>query len=648
MTKKNLMPIIVLTAICLVVAALLGAVNYFTEPKIALRNDKAILESLDKAMPGGEFNPKPDKLHANAPKTVSRAYTEKNGKGTVIVLLTTEGYTGKPIGITVGISSEGKITGMEITQNEESIVPPQLQPGGSYGQHFKDKGADDIADVVTGATVVYTEGAIKNALNDAFTYLGLAEALPELPREESEIKNLAQQFYGNSSAKLESSTPEKCEYVKRIYKEKGKNSYVAYAFAYSQYGTPEFEFLVYVGEDGTVTAVNKILWKVSDPKPEWGYNPPSDEVVDAFFQSLVGKNIHNISSVDVATGVTNTSNKVKDAALECLKFAKPTLPRDTAEIDSLAKELFGNSSVKFEVTEPKDKTYVKRLYKDKESDAFVAYALAYSQYGTPEFEFLVYVDDNGTVKGVNKIFWKVSDPKPEWGYNPPSEEVVNAFFNSFIGKNVYTVTSVDVATGVTNTSNKVKDAALEILKLSTPKIPRDRAEIAALAKALYGDSSAKLSCKEFKDNQYARLAFYESGKKSYVAYAFAYSQYGTPEFEFLVYVDEDGTVKAVEKILWKVSDPKPEWGYNPPSEEVVNAFFDSFVGKNADNITDVDVATGVTNTSNKVKDAALETLKIDVLEKSNAPRIIGISILAAAAVATAAVVIITKKRRTVK
>ena len=81
---------------------------------------------------------------------------------------------------------------------------------------------------------------------------------------------------------------------------------------------------------------------------------------------------------------------------------------------------------------------------------------------------------------------------------------------------------------------------------------------------------------------------------------------------------------------------------------MVNAFFASFVGKNADNITDVDVATGVTNTSNKVKDAALETLKIDVLEKSNAPRIIGISILAAAAVATAAVVILTKKRRTVK
>ena len=32
MTKKNLMPVIVLTAICIIVAALLGAINAITEP----------------------------------------------------------------------------------------------------------------------------------------------------------------------------------------------------------------------------------------------------------------------------------------------------------------------------------------------------------------------------------------------------------------------------------------------------------------------------------------------------------------------------------------------------------------------------------------------------------------------------------------
>lgn len=197
MTKKNLMPIIVLTAICLVVAALLGAVNYFTAPKIAERNEQAILKSLEKAMPGGEFNAEPDLLPENAPETISRAYTEKNGKGAVIVLLTKEGYTGNPIGITVGISAEGKITGMEITRNEESIVPGELKPGGSYGKHFFDKEADEVVDVVTGATVEYTEGAIKGALIDAFAYLGFEVATPELPREESE-KSLTPRIIGIS------------------------------------------------------------------------------------------------------------------------------------------------------------------------------------------------------------------------------------------------------------------------------------------------------------------------------------------------------------------------------------------------------------------------------------------------------------------
>ena len=202
MTKKNLMPIIVLTAICLVVAALLGAVNYFTAPVIQERNEKAILESLEKAMPDGEFDTTPDKLPKDAPKTISRVYTEKNGKGTVVVLLTKEGYTGNPIGITVGISADGKITGMEITQNEESIVPGELKPGGSYGQHFVGKEADQIADVETGATVVFTEGAIKSSLRDAFVYLGFEKPLPELPREESEIKAKAEALYGEADAVL--------------------------------------------------------------------------------------------------------------------------------------------------------------------------------------------------------------------------------------------------------------------------------------------------------------------------------------------------------------------------------------------------------------------------------------------------------------
>ena len=505
MTKKNLMPVIILTAICIIVAALLGAVNALTEPEIEERNEAAESASLSKAMPGGEFNSEPDKLKDGAPATITKVYTEKNGMGTVVVLLTNKGYTGQNIGLTVGIDAEGKITGLQITQNGESIVPPELKPNGSYGNHYIGVGADELPELSTGATVVFTEGAIKGAINDAFVYLGFADELPELPREESEIEEMAKELYGNGSENLESQTPGNCDYVKRIYKESGKDAYVAYAFVYSQ-------------------------------------------------------------------------------------------------------------------------------------------------YKAPEFEFLVHVDENGTIKAINKILWKVSDPKPEWGYNPPSDAEVEAFFNSFIGKNAATVTSVDIVTGATNTAGRVREAFAEALEFISPAIPREISEIEARAKALYGNPNANLECTELEGFRYARLLFRESGNSSYVAYALVYSpNYGTPELEFLVHVGEDGTIKAIEKLLWKVSDPKPEWGYNPPSEAEVDAFFQSFVGKNANNVTSVDISTGATNTAGRARDAALETLEISIsLEKSYAPRVIGISILAVSAILSVTIAVINKKRRAVK
>ena len=319
MTKKQaIKSVVTLLCICLVVAALLAIVNSFTSTEINDRNKAAVAESLGKVMKDGEFDTEPDKLSADAPKTISEVYTEKTGKGTVVVLVTNKGYTGKNIGITVGIDTEGKIVGMVVTQNEESIIPNELRPGGSYGEHYVGAEAGDIAELTTGATVSFTEGAIKGALRDAFVYLGFEKELPELPREESEIEARAKALYGNQSINLVSITPEDTTYVKRVYKERGSAEYVAYAFAYSQYGTPEFEFLVYVDASGTVKAVDKILWKVSDPKPEWGYIPPTEQEVNIFFESFVGKNVNDILSVDAASGATNTSGRVKDAALETL------------------------------------------------------------------------------------------------------------------------------------------------------------------------------------------------------------------------------------------------------------------------------------------------------------------------------------------
>ena len=114
---QNIKPVAILVAICIVVAAILGGINAITKKVISSRNDAAITESLTKVMEGGQFNSEPDTLRPSAPKTISKVYTEKTGMGAVVVIVTNKGYTGKNIGFTVGISTDGKITGMEITEN---------------------------------------------------------------------------------------------------------------------------------------------------------------------------------------------------------------------------------------------------------------------------------------------------------------------------------------------------------------------------------------------------------------------------------------------------------------------------------------------------------------------------------------------------
>ena len=311
MKKQNIMPIVVLTVICVIVAALLGGVNSFTSKEIAKKNAEIIKESLGIVMPNGSFNTEPDKLKDDAPETVKSVYTDKLGNGYVVILESTKGYTGKAIGITAAIDTDGKIIKAVVTKNEESIVPPELKPMGSYGDKYTGIGADEIADLVTGATVKFTETAIKNALYDALTYLGFAE-----DKVLSGAFELMPGAEGFEEVELKSTDGT----VKRMLRESSGLGYVIYTHTYATYGGGlETETLIAVDNNGKITNISNLLWVVGhnveiDPTQP----PPSDESVNDFFKSFIGKTIDDVDSVDFIVGCTGTSSNVKAAVTDAL------------------------------------------------------------------------------------------------------------------------------------------------------------------------------------------------------------------------------------------------------------------------------------------------------------------------------------------
>lgn len=162
--KKHLKPVIVLTAICLCGALLLAVVNLFTKPIIEENLARRQRQSLLAAMPGAADFTQVN-LPADAPDTVRALYRETGGGGYVMLLSARSQYTGsEPMGITVGIDGEGKITGVVLTSYTESKDFGKS----TYPARYTGLGTADAAAVETVSGVTYSSTAFRKAIADAF------------------------------------------------------------------------------------------------------------------------------------------------------------------------------------------------------------------------------------------------------------------------------------------------------------------------------------------------------------------------------------------------------------------------------------------------------------------------------------------------
>lgn len=160
--KENIKSVIILVAICSVMALLLAGTNTITAPMIEKNAAAAANQALLQVMPEGTGFEEVDLSIYELPATVTKAYKETAGKGYVLEL-TTKGY-GSDFKIMCGVTAEGVVSGAVCLSSNETLGKEK-----EYGKNFENKDADAVeaTDTIAGATMTTAayKGAVKDALN---------------------------------------------------------------------------------------------------------------------------------------------------------------------------------------------------------------------------------------------------------------------------------------------------------------------------------------------------------------------------------------------------------------------------------------------------------------------------------------------------
>ena len=163
--KENIKSVVVLTAICLVVAVLLAYTNSITAPIIEANKAAKASGSLLEVMPEATGFENITETLANLPATVKEVHKEASGLGHVMILGTTTQFSSDEMGITVAIGADGKISKVLLTGYYESKDFGADYPATYIGQDSALGGVDTVAGTTFSST------AFKDAITDAFNVL---------------------------------------------------------------------------------------------------------------------------------------------------------------------------------------------------------------------------------------------------------------------------------------------------------------------------------------------------------------------------------------------------------------------------------------------------------------------------------------------
>lgn len=218
--NKHLKSVIVLTAICSVMAILLSVTNFITGPIIKQNESAASNKALLEVMPEGKEFTLVDLSSYELPETVTEVYSESGGG--YVVKISTAGYNTGLV-IMCGVDGEGKVTGATCLASNETLGAEKTYGDKTVGKTIEDIDALDTVAGVTRTTAAY-KAAVKDALNTAII---LGGGTVDLRGEEEILKD-------NLSAALHAAdgefTPwfmvEELEGVASVYKADNKSGMV--------------------------------------------------------------------------------------------------------------------------------------------------------------------------------------------------------------------------------------------------------------------------------------------------------------------------------------------------------------------------------------------------------------------------------------
>ncbi len=193
--KKIIKDALILFAITLIAGILLGFVFKITKDPIADQKEKTKLKAYSKVFETmdtykdydgelSDFDDVLDKndLNQNTIDGVVYAYdTSKNMLGVIVTVTNPDGYGGN-IQMTVGIDTEGKITGLEFLSISETAGLGMKAKNGSFKDQFIGKGSDVLTviktknaedkeiDAISGAT--FTSKAVTSGVNASLIVFG--------------------------------------------------------------------------------------------------------------------------------------------------------------------------------------------------------------------------------------------------------------------------------------------------------------------------------------------------------------------------------------------------------------------------------------------------------------------------------------------